>query len=90
MNYTDSQIRVVTGTDTAHVTCPKARVSASSLNYPTIAASNFTNTITVVRTVTNVGAPTATYRAEIDNPAGVRVRVSPDVLNFTQIGRAHV
>nr|XP_024390186.1 subtilisin-like protease SBT5.3 isoform X2 [Physcomitrium patens] len=83
MNYTDSQIRVVTGTDTAHVTCPKARVSASSLNYPTIAASNFTNTITVVRTVTNVGAPTATYRAEIDNPAGVRVRVSPDVLNFT-------
>jgi hypothetical protein len=83
MNYTDTQIRVITGNRTLNMRCPKAKLRANNLNYPSIAAVNFTKPITVVRTVTNVGAPESVYKAEVQQPPGIHVSVRPKTLRFS-------
>ena len=56
------------------------------LNLPSIALPGLKDTITVRRTVTNVGPKEATYRAVIEAPTGVAVSVEPSVLKFTKSG----
>lgn len=83
MNYTAIQIQAITGNMTLTMTCPKAKLPANNLNYPSIAAVNFTKAIKVVRTVTNVGTPTSVYKAEVHHPPGIHVTVKPDTLTFS-------
>ncbi|KAG0579562.1 hypothetical protein KC19_4G107000 [Ceratodon purpureus] len=83
MNYTDDQIRVITGNMTSNMRCPTAKLPANNLNYPSIAAVNFTKPITVVRTVTNVGAPESVYKVEVHHPSGIHVSVRPKTLKFS-------
>lgn len=54
---------------------------AVDLNMPTIAVSALVSEKTARRQVTNVG-PASQYRAEIDAPPGIDVKVSPSVLSL--------
>jgi len=82
-NYTDAEIRTITGNRTTALRCPIVKLPANHLNYPSIAAVNFTTPISLVRTVTNVGAPESVYKVEIHHPSGVHVSVQPDTLKFS-------
>ncbi|XP_047081192.1 subtilisin-like protease SBT5.3 [Lolium rigidum] len=62
--------------------CPEKAPKIQDLNYPSIAVVNLTAAgTTVKRTVKNVGWP-GKYKAVVREPAGIRVSVSPDVLEF--------
>ncbi|KAL6640315.1 hypothetical protein ACP70R_022164 [Stipagrostis hirtigluma subsp. patula] len=52
------------------------------LNLPSIAVPDLKDSVTVWRTVTNVGPADATYRAVVEAPAGVDVSVEPSVIRF--------
>ncbi|XP_052144509.1 subtilisin-like protease SBT3.3 [Oryza glaberrima] len=56
------------------------------LNLPSIAVPDLKDSITVWRTVTNVGGSEATYKASIEAPAGVIMSVEPSVITFTKGG----
>ncbi|KAK3120251.1 hypothetical protein QOZ80_9AG0684390 [Eleusine coracana subsp. coracana] len=56
------------------------------LNLPSIAIPNLKDSITVWRTVTNVGPEKATYQAKIEAPMGVRMSVEPSVISFKKGG----
>ncbi|GMN41403.1 hypothetical protein TIFTF001_010624 [Ficus carica] len=40
----------------------------------------------VGRTVTNVGSPASTYKANLVAPPGIKITVNPSVLSFTSLG----
>ncbi|KAL8150955.1 hypothetical protein V2J09_020763 [Rumex salicifolius] len=65
--------------------CP-ANFTITNLNYPSISVPNLNNSITVYRTVTNVGPP-ATYKANIQNPFGIKAIVNPRTLKFKRTGQ---
>ncbi|ONM26553.1 Subtilisin-like serine endopeptidase family protein [Zea mays] len=57
------------------------------LNLPSIAVPNLMyDSVTVSRTVTNVGPVEATYRAVVEAPAGVAMDVAPPVIAFERGG----
>lgn len=56
------------------------------LNLPSIALPDLKDSITVRRTITNVGPTEATYRAVVEAPTGVEVCVEPPVITFTKGG----
>ncbi|KAL6848472.1 hypothetical protein ACP4OV_021766 [Aristida adscensionis] len=56
------------------------------LNLPSIAVPNLKGSVTVSRTVTNVGQVDATYRAVVEAPAGVNLSVEPPVITFSGDG----
>ncbi|GER49153.1 subtilase family protein [Striga asiatica] len=65
--------------------CPANPPPPNNLNYPSLAVPDLKGTVTVVRTVTNVGGCGAVYFASIQPPPGVDVNISPSVLRFTQV-----
>ncbi|BAS78052.1 Os02g0270800 [Oryza sativa Japonica Group] len=56
------------------------------LNLPSIAVPDLKDSVTVWRTVTNVGGEEGTYKASIEAPAGVRMSVEPSIITFTRGG----
>uniref|UniRef100_A0A0E0JYA2 Subtilisin-like protease n=1 Tax=Oryza punctata TaxID=4537 RepID=A0A0E0JYA2_ORYPU len=56
------------------------------LNLPSIAVPDLKDSVTVWRTVTNVGEMEATYHVAIEAPAGVSVSVEPSVITFSEAG----
>lgn len=80
MDYGDYAISKLTGHP---VSCSAAiKTSILDLNLPSITIPNLQNSVSITRTVTNVGPPNAVYAAIVEPPAGVRVGVRPNVLNF--------
>jgi hypothetical protein len=63
-----------------------SKVKDVQLNYPTITVPLTSTPFTVNRTVTNVGPVTSTYRAKVDAPKSLVVRVFPDTLTFSRTG----
>ncbi|XP_072995954.1 subtilisin-like protease [Typha latifolia] len=62
------------------------KISAEQLNYPSISVPlNSAQEKIIYRQVTNVGEATSTYTAQVVEPEGVSVDVSPAKLQFTQI-----
>ncbi|KAF3319712.1 subtilisin-like protease SBT5.3 [Carex littledalei] len=61
--------------------CPSNRLDIKDLNYPSFSIYNLTGSVTVTRTVKNVG-PAGTYTATVEEPRGIRVKVEPDSLKF--------
>lgn len=82
LGYTKSQIARFSETP---YTCPSEKISLTNFNYPSITVPNLNGSITVTRTVKNVGSP-ATYSAQIFKPAGISVVVKPKSLKFKKIG----
>ncbi|KAL6842836.1 hypothetical protein ACP4OV_027149 [Aristida adscensionis] len=60
------------------------------LNLPSIIVPDLKDTVTVWRTVTNVGPANATYRAEIVAPAGISMSVEPSTISFKKGGQRNV
>ncbi|KAK8575077.1 hypothetical protein V6N13_033700 [Hibiscus sabdariffa] len=66
--------------------CPANPPSTLSLNYPSLAIPNLNTTVTITRTVTNIGRPKSTYFFSAKPPLGVLVKATPSVLQFKRIG----
>ncbi|GJS89674.1 subtilisin-like protease SBT1.3 [Tanacetum coccineum] len=69
-------------------TCKHTLAGPSDLNYPALSAvfpeDKKVTTVTIHRTVTNVGPPTSKYHVVISQFNGVDVKVEPSVLSFTK------
>ncbi|PKA54204.1 Subtilisin-like protease [Apostasia shenzhenica] len=80
---TPSQLKVFS--KSANRSCKYSLAGAGNLNYPAISAV-MTNiqgsTLTLRRTVTNVGPPNSTYDVNISAPKGAKVVVRPAQLQF--------
>ncbi|GMP74054.1 hypothetical protein CsSME_00031587 [Camellia sinensis var. sinensis] len=66
--------------------CPKHPPSPSNLNYPSLAIAKLKRTVTVKRTVTNVGASKSVYSLTFKPPIGFSVEISPTILSFSEVG----
>ncbi|KAL6903840.1 hypothetical protein ACP4OV_004653 [Aristida adscensionis] len=85
LNYTDKQVSTIIYPEPA-VECAKSpRLEENDLNYPSITAILDQPPYAVLanRSVTNVGAASATYVAEVDVPATLKVEVNPPKLTFS-------
>ncbi|XP_058734006.1 subtilisin-like protease SBT5.3 [Vicia villosa] len=81
--YNSSQLKTFYGKP---YTCPKS-FSLADFNYPSITISDFKigQSLSVTRTVTNVGFPSK-YTVTIEAPPEFLIRVEPSVLNFKNKG----
>ncbi|WP_338897128.1 S8 family serine peptidase [Streptomyces sp. TG1A-60] len=69
--------------------CPTAaKTDPSDLNHPSISVGDLLGVQTVTRTVTNVSAETATYKAKLRTPQGFRAEVTPKRLTVAPGGSA--
>ncbi|XP_026394909.1 subtilisin-like protease SBT5.6 [Papaver somniferum] len=66
--------------------CPKKTYSPSNHNYPSLAISELNGTMTVTRTVTNVGSSKSSYVSAYKAPEGFSVKISPKMLAFRHVG----
>ncbi|KAH7687172.1 Peptidase S8 subtilisin-related protein [Dioscorea alata] len=88
LGYTDKQVTIVVGSS---VTCASVTpITGSELNYPSfmvfLTASN-SYTVTVNRTVTNVGDATSTYSVTVVEPSGGSVTVNPETITFSSVNQ---
>ncbi|XP_027347006.1 subtilisin-like protease SBT5.3 [Abrus precatorius] len=81
LGYSETQISMFTG---GPYQCHE-RFSLFNLNYPSITVPNLHGSITVTRTIKNVGSP-GTYIAHVQNPEGITVSVKPNILKFKAVG----
>ncbi|TKW16560.1 hypothetical protein SEVIR_5G306800v4 [Setaria viridis] len=72
------------------VPCPARPPPPYQLNHPSVAVHGLNGTVTVRRTVTNVGSGEARYAVAVAEPAGVSVKVSPRRLRFARAGEKKV
>ncbi|XP_043695404.1 subtilisin-like protease SBT3.9 [Telopea speciosissima] len=79
MGYTSKEI---TNINKRKVSCWKNKYSEFDLNLPSISIPILKNTITVTRTVTNVGSVNSFYIALVESPEGVKMKVEPQTLSF--------
>lgn len=59
-----------------------SKFSILDVNLPSITIPNLRKTITLTRTVTNVGPVNSVYKALVDPPSGINVVVTPKTLVF--------
>ncbi|XXG76249.1 hypothetical protein AAC387_Pa08g0639 [Persea americana] len=62
--------------------CPSQEPSILNLNLPSITVPKLRSSVTITRTVTNVGPIDSTYVSSVEHPLGVKVAVWPQVLVF--------
>ena len=79
MDYNNTAISRLTGKPTV---CPTEGPSILNINLPSITIPNLRNSVTLTRTVTNVGASNSIYRVVIEAPFCCSVLVEPYVLVF--------
>nr|XP_010918673.1 subtilisin-like protease SBT1.5 [Elaeis guineensis] len=87
LGYTSSQVTAIVRQS---VNCLVIKnITEAELNYPSISVSlgPATTSITVERTVKNVGEAMSVYSADIDTPYGVAVSVSPMKLQFSEVNQ---
>ncbi|XP_078162318.1 subtilisin-like protease SBT5.3 [Carex rostrata] len=61
--------------------CPSNSQDIKDFNYPSFTIYNLTGSVTVARTVKNVG-PAGTYTVTVEEPSGIQVKVEPDCLKL--------
>lgn len=83
LGYNDSQIS--TFTEGSSFKCHKKKSGVLNLNHPSITVPNLSGSVTIKRTLKNVGSP-ATYVAHVQNPSGISISVKPNVLTFKKVG----
>ncbi|KAG5579439.1 hypothetical protein H5410_050066, partial [Solanum commersonii] len=64
------------------IICPNEVPSRLDLNLPSISIPNLKNSVTIKRTVTNVGNVNAIYKVVIKPPRNTVIEVSPHILKF--------
>lgn len=79
--YNDTQIKTFTQ---GPFTCPDP-ISFINMNLPSITVPNLNDSVTVTRTLKNVGSP-GTYKARIRSPIGISAAIEPNSLEFKNIG----
>ncbi|XP_039143329.1 LOW QUALITY PROTEIN: subtilisin-like protease SBT1.2 [Dioscorea cayenensis subsp. rotundata] len=88
LGYTRSEIFGITHKNSS---CKETlqRNKHFSLNYPSISVTfkHGRTRVVVQRRVTNVGAPNSVYTVQVTTPRGVRMRVVPEILTFTQVNQ---
>ncbi|CAN1781465.1 Subtilisin-like protease SBT5.3, partial [Linum perenne] len=83
LGYNENQISSFSQDDSYK--CPSQHINLSNFNYPSISIPNFNGSMTITRTVRNVGPP-ATYKARTKKPTGISVSVEPGRLEFRKAG----
>uniref|UniRef100_A0ACD5Z5L5 Uncharacterized protein n=1 Tax=Avena sativa TaxID=4498 RepID=A0ACD5Z5L5_AVESA len=87
LGYTSRQVAVFSSSGASCSTSTRAGSTVGNHNYPAFSvvfSSNKSSVVTQRRVVRNVGSDaSATYRATVTSPAGVRVTVSPEQLEFS-------
>ncbi|KAF8396409.1 hypothetical protein HHK36_018028 [Tetracentron sinense] len=68
------------------VTCKYPPTPAYNLNYPSIGVNNMLKRVSVLRTVTYYGKGPTVYIANVEQPKGVKVVVTPRKLKFGNYG----
>ncbi|XP_062170955.1 subtilisin-like serine-protease S [Alnus glutinosa] len=68
------------------VNCENPPIASYDFNYPSIGVANMNGSLSVYRTVTYYGKDPTIYVASIDQPTGVKVKVTPANLRFTKTG----
>ncbi|KAG7029593.1 CO(2)-response secreted protease [Cucurbita argyrosperma subsp. argyrosperma] len=83
--------KIIRSVSKQNFSCPKTSKEylISSVNYPSISISKLDRKVAggkvvVERTVTNVGAPDATYIAKVHSSEGLIVKVTPSKIVFTE------
>lgn len=61
--------------------------SSADLNYPSLAIPQLNGTVTVKRTVTNVGNSKSIYFFTAKPPMGISVKAFPNILFFDHVGQ---
>ncbi|KAJ4982426.1 hypothetical protein NE237_033263 [Protea cynaroides] len=82
IGYNDSTINLFSESSVPYK-CPKS-TSLMDFNYPSFTVPSLFGTVTLKRTLKNVGSP-ATYKARVRAPLGISVSVEPDNLTFNSI-----
>lgn len=84
MKYTDKQVSAVARTT---INCSDyTPISGAQLNYPTFMVFvSVGDSVTVTRTVTNVGTASSTYSVNVKAPVGASVTVDPQTLTFSRV-----
>ncbi|GLU22775.1 hypothetical protein SLE2022_388240 [Rubroshorea leprosula] len=67
--------------------CPNPPPSTLDLNYPSFAIPNLNRTVTIKRTVTNVGSKKSIYFFSSRPPVGVSVKANPSILHFSHVNQ---
>lgn len=80
MEYSNSDISKLIGRP---VSCPDKGASILDVNLPSITIPHLRNSITLTRTVTNVGATNSIYSPIIEHPVGTFVFITPPLLIFS-------
>ncbi|CAN1814294.1 Subtilisin-like protease SBT5.6 [Linum perenne] len=74
-------------TSNSKLRCPKSSPPVYDLNYPSVSVPKLNGTITIKRTVTNVGSDgKAVYFFGAKPPLGISVKARPSILFFSRVG----
>ncbi|XP_010263869.1 PREDICTED: subtilisin-like protease SBT3.9 [Nelumbo nucifera] len=84
MGYNDSAVSLMTKHPTV---CHETSKSLADLNLPSISIPELKKSLTVSRTVTNVGPVNSVYSVRVKSPPGVIVQVEPPVLSFNSTAK---
>lgn len=79
MGYSSASISTLTKTT---IDCTKKGHFGPNLNLPSITVPNLRKTLTITRTVTNVGPVTSVYKVVVQAPHGITMTVTPQTLSF--------
>ncbi|XVF53196.1 hypothetical protein PTKIN_Ptkin05aG0080900 [Pterospermum kingtungense] len=74
----------VSGLTQTSVNCTKTRLNELNLNLPSITIPNLKRKVTVTRRVTNVGPVDSVYKAKMQAPQGIKMKVEPQILSFNK------
>lgn len=84
IGYTKDQIsKMVLPSPKIDINCPKGAKIDVDLNYPAIVVSDLRSTMTIKRTLRNVGLTSAIYFVNVLSPDGVEIAIWPRVLFFS-------
>ncbi|CAA2982722.1 subtilisin-like protease [Olea europaea subsp. europaea] len=84
IGYDEQSVHLITGDNS---TCNQSFATASELNYPSLTVPNLRKSISITRTVTNVGRPRSIYKSVVFTPTGINVTVIPKRLIFNRYGQ---
>lgn len=79
MGYNNSAISMLIDQPAS---CPLKRPSILDVNLPSLTITDLKKTVTVRRTVTNVRPVNSKYKAIIEPPLGITIKVKPETLMF--------